>query len=270
MGFLAAGDHRRDGVRDVARRSSVTPPALPQRLVVRSRMDVRRDVLDGAAHRARLHRGGGDLRQRPRPRRPRVADRQLAGDRPAGCSHARRDHQVLVPVRRRPAGQHGDRPGGRSASRHLPRRGSHPPHLGRVPTRLRARRPGAEGAAAGPPPAAVGHRCAARRDRARRDRRRDHPRRGRSTRVEHGTHVHDRRRAGGRRAGDPSGRRAGTGRARTPSRSDAFDRSRYGSRSRAVAGERGRRERRAVRRKRSARRDRRRGRQARAYRSRSA
>ena len=79
-----------------------------------------------------LHRRRRDLRRVPRRRRARRADRPLARDRPPGRAHARRGGPLLVPVRRRAAGQPRHQPGRRAAGRRRPRRRRDPAHVGRA------------------------------------------------------------------------------------------------------------------------------------------
>ena len=213
-------------------------------------VDVRRHVLDGAAHRARLHRRRHDLRRWPRPRGTRGAGRHVAGDRPAGRPHARRDRQVLVPVRWRPAGEHGDRTGGWPADRHRPAsaassssRGSCSSSASRSPGRRRSRAHGWSAAGARRPAGAphgvialaaivVVIVLAAVAPKGRRPE---------ST-------YHGRRRAGGRRAGDHEPRtcRRGSSLERHLEATRTIEPD-HEPRHRAVARERHRRQRRAVR-----------------------
>ena len=73
---------------------------------------------------------GADLRPLHGARRAGRADRAVAGDRAAGRAHAGRGAALLVPVRRRAAGQPRHLPGQRPAGRDRPRRRRDPASRG--------------------------------------------------------------------------------------------------------------------------------------------
>ena len=230
-GVLAAGVRRRRGVRAARSREQPTRRrALPAGWLFAVAWLAPAWAGCGSSRAPGYIVAGRDVRRLPRVAALVVARPARGGaiGRPAAHTLAEAIRFVL-PVRRRAAGHAGDRPGGGSAARRRPRRRRDAADVGRVPGRLRARRPSPSIAGDAPASTATGDSAVARTVRSRCwRRRRDRVVGGRARRARPRPDAARRSppcRAAASRARAAIDTRATRGR-RAPPRGDGHDRAR--------------------------------------------